>query len=73
VAATILVVVAQALTAGTARAEGHFCRWWQYDTDYGWYRLYLDCPADVDDGRYAGWYSEIPSQSANDTQFLEPY
>src|SRR5215210_7073226 len=46
--------------AVTAWAEGHFCRWWQYDTYYGGYWIYLDCPAGIGDGRYAGWYSEIP-------------
>jgi len=73
VTAATIVAVTVALTAGTAWAEGHFCRWWQYDTYYRGYWVYLDCPADSGDERYAGWYSEIPWQSANDAQFLEPY
>ena len=69
----MLAAALLALMAGPASAEGHHCRFWQYDTYYGGYWMYLQCPGE--EGRYNGWYPEIPSQLFLDgyEQFLDPY
>jgi hypothetical protein len=54
------VMLALMVTASPASAEGHLCRWWTPDYEYGGYWLYLDCPQEAGDGRWVGWYPEIP-------------
>ncbi len=43
-----------------ASAEGHHCRWWTPDYEYGGYWMYRDCPEVDGDEQWIGWYAEIP-------------
>jgi hypothetical protein len=67
-AVTSLVMAMMAIGAGTALAEGHYCRHWYPDPYYGGYWLVLDCPADVNDERWIRWFEELPYQ-----EYSNPY
>jgi hypothetical protein len=54
VATAMLMIAALALTAGPALAEGHFCRWYQWDPYYQGYWMWNAC------GSAWSWVGEIP-------------